>query len=545
MLHDLLRAEMGFEGFVIADYMALQHALERSKVAGDIGEVARLGLHAGLDLEAPFLWAYGEVLAAEVEAGRVPMAELNASVMRILTAKFELGLFEQPYAADGPITITPRTAEGAELAVELAERSVVLLENDGALPLRPGARIAVVGPLGHEARQQFAAYSHPIGREMFQFMAAGGLGNLEGTEAFRADPEGEDTASLDTEAYVRLRYEIRSLAEEIAAIGAADVVVEPGCGLRDRLDASAMDRAVAASREADVVVLALGGHSAAIGGGTEGEGTDTADIALPTVQRELAEAVAATGTPCVAVLIQGRAYPLPRAVLEARAIVVGTFAGQAGTRALARVLFGEVNPSGKLPYSIPLHGGQFPVFHYQRADSGYRRQAIIRGMQYLDMPSTPQYPFGFGRSYTRFDLSELAVTPEIDTAGVVDVSVTVGNVGDRRGAEVVQLYARINAAVVTQPEQKLAAFARIDLEPGESARVVFHVSADQFAFSGLDHRVAVEPNRVDFFVGASSDDRRLEGSVRVVGERRILRPADRTFLPTVEVANLTGRRSGR
>ena len=390
LLHDLLREEMGFEGFVIADYMALQHALDRSLVASSIGEVAALGLHAGLDLEAPYLWAYGEVLAAEVEAGRVPMAELDTSVLRILTAKFELGLFEQPYAAEGPIEIAPTTAEGADLAVELAERSVVLLANDGVLPLQPGLKVAVVGPLGHEARQQFAAYTHPVGREMYRFMESGGLGNLEGTENFRSDPEGPDTAELETEAYVRLRYGVRSLAEEVADLGGAAVVVEPGCDLRTPLEAGAFDRAVAAAQDADVVILALGGHSAAIGGGTEGEGTDTADVALPSVQRELADAVRATGTPCVAVLIQGRPYPLPASVLEAGAIVVGSFSGQGGTRALARVLFGEVNPGGKLPYSIPRHGGQFPVYHHQRADSGYRRHAVIRGMQYLDMPSTPR-----------------------------------------------------------------------------------------------------------------------------------------------------------
>ncbi len=535
LLTDLLRDEMGFDGFVIADYMALQHALERSSVASSIGEVARLGLHAGLYLEAPYLWVYGEVLAAEVEAGRVPMEELDTSVMRLLTVKFELGLFEQPYASEGPIDITAPTADGADLAVELAERSVVLLANDGILPLASGQNVAVIGPLGFEARQQFGAYSHPIGREMYRFMESGGLGNLEGTENFRSDPEGADTADLDTEAYVRLRYGTRSLAEEIGDLAGTDVVVEPGCGLRDHLEQGALERAVAVAREADVVILALGGHSAAIGGGTEGEGTDTADVALPDVQRELADAVLATGTPCVTVLVQGRAYPLPPSVLAARALVVGSFSGQAGTKAMARVLFGEVNPSGKLPYSIPRHGGQFPVFHYQRADSGYRRHAVIRGMQYLDMLSTPQFAFGEGLSYTSFDLSDFDVTAEIATDGVVEVGVAVTNVGDRAGAEVVQLYARVNAAVVTQPMQRLVGFARVALDAGANARVTFRLSADQFAFSGIDHRVAVEPNKVDLWVGANSDDRRLEGSVQVVGERRVLVPAARTFLPTVDV----------
>ncbi|CAN5707769.1 glycoside hydrolase family 3 N-terminal domain-containing protein [soil metagenome] len=535
LLHDLLREEMGFDGFVIADYMAMQHALDRQRVATGKGDIARMALHAGLDLEAPYIWGYGETLAAEVEAGRVPMAELDTSVLRILAAKFELGLFEQPFAQEGPITITATTAEGGDLANELAERSIVLLENDGTLPLAAETTVAVIGPLGHEAHQQFATYTYPVGREMYRFMASGGLGNLVGTDSFKAEPESPETAELDSEAYVRLRYGTRSLAEEIGE-HAAEVIVEPGCGLTDYLDDGAFDRAVAAARKADVVILALGGHSAAIGGGTEGEGTDTADIALPAVQRALADAIATTDTPRVTVLVQGRPYSLPPSVLDSAALVVASFAGQAGTQALARVLHGEVNPGGKLPYTVPRHGGQIPVYHYQRADSGYRREAVIRGMHYRDMSASPQYPFGFGRSYTSFELSDLEVTPQIGTDGVVDVALTVTNAGARAGSEVVQLYSRVNAAVVTRPAQQLAGFARVQLDPGQAARVTMQVSADQFAFSGLDHRIAVEPATVDLFVGASSDDHALEASVEVTGQRRILCPSDRTFLPTVSIA---------
>ncbi|WP_405181041.1 glycoside hydrolase family 3 C-terminal domain-containing protein [Nocardia sp. NBC_01377] len=543
LLHDLLREEMGFNGFVIADYMAMQHALDRQRVATTKAEVARMALHAGLDLEAPFIFAYGETLAAEVEAGRVPMAELDTSVLRLLTAKFELGLFESPYVPEGPVHVTATTAEGTEVADELAEQSIVLLENDGVLPLKSGAKVAVIGPLGHEAHQQFATYTYPVGREMYRFMASGGLGNLVGTDSFRAEAEGPETADLGCEDYVRLRYGVRSLAEEIAE--RADVVVEAGSGLTERLDDAAIDRAVAAARDADIVVLALGGHSAAIGGGTEGEGTDTADIALPAVQQELADAVAATGTPLVVVLVQGRPYPLPPSVLQARALVVSSFAGQSGTSALARALFGEINPGGKLPYTIPRHGGQVPIYHYQRADSGYRREAVIRGMHYRDMSATPLYSFGSGRSYTRFDLTDLEVTPRISTDGVAEVALTVTNVGDRAGAEVVQLYIRVNAAVVTRPAQQLAGFARVQLDPGRSARVTLRVSADQFAFSGLDHRIAVEPATVDLFVGSSSDDHRMDASIEVTGDRRILRPADRTFLPTVNVEAVAGSAPSR
>jgi len=284
-------------------------------------------------------------------------------------------------------------------------------------------------------------------------------------------------------------------------------------------------------------VLALGGASLWFAGErTEGEASDTADIALPAAQAHLAEAVAATGRPVVVVLVQGRAYTLPDVVSQAAAVVVSTYAGPWGPQGVAEVLFGQTNPSGKLPYSVPRHGGQIPVYHHQKAGSGYR-MPLPPGVDrhYLDRPATPLFPFGHGLSYTTFDLRDLLVDEEITTDGAAQIAVTVANAGDRAGATVVQLYLRVNTSGVTRSAQQLAGFARVELDAGKSRRVRFTVDATQLGYTNLARDFAVEPARVDCFVGFDSDDHRLQGSFQVTGHARVVPSADRTFLTEVRI----------
>ena len=228
---------------------------------------------------------------------------------------------------------------------------------------------------------------------------------------------------------------------------------------------------MAAAEASDVVVLALGGASLWFNGErTEGEASDSADISLPAAQTRLAEAVAATGTPLVVVLMQGRAYALPPVVQDAAAIVVASFGGPFGPAAVADVLFGASEPEGRLPYSVPRHSGQIPVYHHQRAGTGYRNPLPPDVPQlYLDMPATPLYTFGHGLSYTDFELDGLTAGDEFDTSGSVEISATVRNIGGRAGVAVPQLYVRVNSTGVTRPAQQLAGFARVELPPGGSA----------------------------------------------------------------------------
>ena len=202
------------------------------------------------------------------------------------------------------------------------------------------------------------------------------------------------------------------------------------------------------------------------------------------------------------------------------------------------MLFGAVNPSGKLPYSVPRHSGQIPVYHHQKAGSGYRNPLPPGVTQhYLDLEATPLWPFGHGLSYTTFALSDLDCGPDIDTDGTARISATVANTGDRDGAAVVQLYLRVNTTGVTRPAQQLGGFARVELAAGEQRRVTFEVDASQLAYTNLAREIAVEPARVDLFVGFDSDDRSLEGSFHVTGAPRVVPGAERSFLSTASIGS--------
>lgn len=540
VLQELLRDVLGFDGFVSSDYTTLEHIVTRQRAARTPGEAAGLALAAGLDTEFPTPYGYGDALVAEVEAGRVPVALVDRAVRRVLTAKFRLGLFENPYPAEH-IDVAAVADEGRELSRELARRAVVLTRNDGILPL-DGARtsIAVIGPHADAVSYQFPTYSYPAFRAMTVFMSSGGMGNMVGIDPHMAQWNDSVFAPVPVDDYVRDRLGARSLAEAVAS-HADGTRVATGSTLTQDLGDEAIAEAVAAARDSDVAVLALGGASLWFNGErTEGEASDSADIALPAAQVRLAEAVAATGTPLVVVLTQGRAYALPPVITEAAAVVIAPYGGPFGPDAVADILFGAVDPSGRLPYSIPRHGGQIPVYHHQRSGTGYRNPLPPDVSEhYLDGPATPLWTFGHGLSYTSFDVSATETSGGFDTAGSVEVSATVTNSGSRAGVAIAQLYLRADAVGVTRPAQQLAGFARIELEPGQARRVRFTVDATQLSYTGLDGRFGVDAADVEFSVRLSADAPATPPSeVALAGARRLLSAAERAFFSEVEVADV-------
>ena len=544
VLQGLLRETLGFEGFVSSDYGTIDKFVGHQRIAEDAAAAGRLAIEAGLDVEMPIEFGYGDILTSEVERGTIDVRQVDRCVWRVLRAKFAVGLFEHPYPAEH-IDVRTVAVEGADLSQELARRSIVLAKNDGILPLAPdGLSIAVVGPHADAPSLQFPTYTYAAWREANEAIISGELGTMNGaddvvTAWYAGISDGQDIHSL-----VQERYGAWSLAAEIGG-RVARVTTEPGCALTHDLEDADLERAVAAAREADVAVLALGGASLWFTGErTEGEASDTADITLPAAQVWLAEAVTATGTPVVVVLVQGRPYALPEVIRNAAAIVVAPYAGPFGTRSITDVLFGVVNPSGKLPYSLPRHSGQIPVYHHQKAGSGYRMPLPPGSSHYLDLEATPLWPFAHGLSYTSFGLSDLDCGPDIDSFGTARISATVTNTGDRSGATVAQLYLRVNTAPVTRPAQQLVGFARVDLAPGEQNRVTFEVDASQLAYTNLAREVAVEPARVDVFVGFDAHDRSLTGSFDVTGAPRAIAGADRSFLSRSHLATPTPSGAG-
>ncbi|MGW0086101.1 beta-xylosidase/alpha-l-arabinosidase [Streptomyces sp. NPDC003393] len=493
LLTELLRDRWGFTGTVVADYFAIDFLQTLHRVAGSPTESAHLALAAGIDVELPTLKCYGKDLAAAVRAGTVPEDLIDRAARRVLAQKCELGLLDEDWNPDLPTeSIDLDSAENRAVARRLAEESVVLLANpDGVLPLSPDTRIAVVGPRAADALAMLGCYSFP---------------SHVGTQHPETPMGIEIPTVLDA-----LRAELPD----------TKVTYTEGCGVSDP-DTSGFEEAVARTREADVCVAVLGDRSGLFGRGTSGEGCDVADLALPGVQGALLDALVGTGVPVVLVLLTGRPYALGRWDGRLAAAVQAFFPGEEGGPAVAGVLSGRVNPSGRLPVSVPrVPGGQ--PWTYLQPPLGLAGEVS-------SLDPTPLYAFGHGRSYTTFAWEDFenGERTEIGTDGSYDLSLTVRNTGDRAGAEVVQLYLHDPVAAVTRPDVRLIGYQRVELAPGESSRVRFRFHADLSGFTDRSGRRVVEPGDLELRLAASTADVRhtarltLTGPVREVGlERRL------------------------
>ncbi|GHI05567.1 beta-glucosidase [Streptomyces cellostaticus] len=493
LLTELLREDWGFTGTVVADYFGIGFLQTQHRVAADEADAALLALTAGIDVELPTLKCYGRPLVAAVREGRVPQALVDRAARRVLLQKCELGLLDadwQPEPA-GPVDLD--SAENRALARRLAEESVILLDNPaGLLPLAPDTRIAVVGPRAADALAMLGCYSFP-------------------SHVLTHHPE------------VPLGLAIPTVLDSLRAeLPDAKVTFASGCPVSDP-DTAGFEEAVARAAEADVCVAVLGDRAGLFGRGTSGEGCDVADLHLPGVQGALLDALVATGVPVVLVLLTGRPYALGRWHGRLGAVVQAFFPGEEGGPALAGVLSGRVNPSGRLPVSVPrLPGGQ--PWTYLQPPLGLAGEVS-------SLDPTPLYPFGHGRSYTTFAWEEFAgdEVTETGTDGSYDLSLTVRNTGERAGAEVVQLYLHDPVASVTRPDVRLIGYRRLELAPGECRRLTFRFHADLSSFTDRTGARRVEPGALELRLGPSSAEvrhtarLRLTGPVRVVGADRRLR----------------------
>ena len=496
LLTGILRERWGFDGIVVADYFAVRMLHQLHHVTADATGSAAAAVAAGLDVELPTAECFAAGLGDALDRGLLDVATLDESVRRVLRLKFALGVFESPYVDLEAIEIE-RPAERA-LAREVAEKSIVLLANDGALPIAASvARVAVIGPNAADPMALFGNYS-------FQNHVA---------SHFPEHPIDAAPTVLDA---LRDR------------LGAARVVYAEGCQIlraKGQLsdDRSGIAAAVACAQQADVAIVVVGDKAGHFRTGTVGEGTDASDLTLPGVQAEMLGAVLSTGTPTVVVLVNGRPFDLSQIAGRAAAIVEAWFPGQDGAAAIAAVLAGDINPSGKTTLGFARGAGAQPRF--------YDHKPLACGVPPLPA-FAPVFAFGHGLSYTQFEYAALSITPErIANDGCVDVAFTLRNAGSRDGEEVVQLYLHDPLASVTRPVQQLRGFARVALAAGATARVTFRVHADLCSFSGPDLARIVEPGRIDVAVGASSADLRLRGAFQIdgvlrrVGEDRVLSAA--------------------
>lgn len=482
LLNGLLRQRWGFDGVIVSDFDAVPE-LQLHGIAASPADAARLALAAGIDIDL-HSGTYLAELPALVRSGAVPMAQIDAAVRRVLAAKYRLGLFQNPFRYGDAQRLQQVTLSPAHraLARQAATESMVLLKNDAqTLPLRAGLRIAVIGPLADARRAM--------------------LGQMS------AEGEPQDV--------VTILDGIRAAAGKDAAVSFAQGVAVTGD------DISGIAAAVHAAAAADVVVLVVGEDETLFG-----EGNSRSDLGLPGRQLELAKAVAATGKPLVAVLVNGRPLTIPWLHDHAAAILEAWVPGDEAGPAVADLLFGKANPSGKLPMTFPRDVGQLPLYyaHLQTGRPWDPSTPVSRHytMHYVDAPNTPLYPFGHGLSYTDFSYGPVRLDSDrLPPDGVVHVSVRVTNSGSRRGSEVVQLYVHDEVASVSPPVRLLKGFQRITLAPGASTEVSFAIRPADLAFQRADGSIGTEPGGYQVYVGGDSTATRAAAFVltTATGER--------------------------
>ncbi|WP_334077502.1 glycoside hydrolase family 3 N-terminal domain-containing protein [Paenibacillus sanfengchensis] len=479
LLDGVLRGEWGFDGMVITDCGAIDMLASGHDSAEDGQDAAVQAIEAGIDMEMSGEM-FGKYLVEAVRNGRLDTAVVDQAARRVLELKFRLGLFEAPYADPNRAEQVIGSREHVELARKIAGEGIVLLKNEGGvLPLSAAGKIAVIGPNADTGYNQLGDYTSPQPRSKVTTVLGGIRGKL-------------------ADAPERVLY-------------------APGCRIKGD-SREGFELALSCAEQADTVIMVVGGSSARdfgegsidlktgaskVTGNTEsdmdcGEGIDRLSLRLSGVQLELIQEVHKLGKPLIVVYINGRPVTEPWIDEHADAILEAWYPGQEGGHAVADVLFGDVNPSGRLTLSIPKHVGQLPVYY-----NGKRS----RGKRYLEDDSQPRYPFGYGLSYTEFGYANLIVQPEcILPDGTAKVTVDVTNTGSRAGAEVVQLYVTDVASAVTRPAKELKGFRKVYLAPGESRRVEFTVGAEELEYIGRDYKPVVEPGEFRIHVGRHVND---------------------------------------
>lgn len=481
-LTGLLRDEWGFAGVVVADYFAIAFLRTLQRVVATDAQAAALALRAGIDVELPSLFAYGQPLIDAVNSCAVSESYVDRAVRRVLTQKLELGLLDADYAPEVSTPPALDTAEYRATALQIAREAVILLENRGSvLPLANTAKVALIGPLADDPYAMLGCYSFPA--HVGVHHPQKGLG-----------------------------VEIRTVLDELRSRHDAGVTFAKGCDVKAP-GREGFAEATSIAAAADVVVVVVGDKAGLFGRGTSGEGCDASDLQLPGEQAGLIEALLATKTPVVVLVMSGRPYALGAFADRAGAMVQTFFPGQLGGQAIAEVLEGTLNPSGHLPVGIPRDTGSQP--------STYLSPPLGLRSEVSNIDPTPLFPFGHGSSYTEATWGRVTCEAEQwPTDGEVEFSIEVINETGRHVEDVVQIYLHDPVAQVTRPDVRLVAYQRVALDTGTRGVVTFALHADLTSFAGSDGRRIVEEGQVELRVARSSSDVHHIISLTLVGGER-------------------------
>jgi beta-glucosidase len=482
LLTELLRNEWGFSGFVVSDYTGVSEMIAHG--IGDLKEVSARALDAGLDMD---MVSEGllTTLAASVREGRISEEQVTRACRRILEAKYKLGLFDDPYryGSEARAKSEVFTPENRAMARRIAAQSFVLLRNEGRLlPLKKQGTLALVGPLANSAVNMAGTWS-VAARQAESVSLLAGLQKAAGTRA-------------------RVLYAKGSNLDADPVLEANATLFGKGLDRDSRSEAALREEAVRIARQSDVIVAALG-ESAEM----SGEASSRVNIDIPQTQKDLLKALLDTGKPVVLVLFTGRPLVLTWESRHVPAILNVWFAGSEAGDAIADVLFGDVNPSGKLTATFPQHAGQVPIYYAHKNTGRPLTGQWFSKFQsnYLDVPNEPLYPFGFGLSYTTFDYGEVKLSAgEMTSRDTITASVEIANTGLRDGAEVVQLYIRDVVGSITRPVKELRGFEKVFLKAGERKTVSFHISVNTLSFYNADLKWVAEPGDFEIQIGTNS-----------------------------------------
>ncbi|MCE0464957.1 beta-glucosidase BglX [Pseudomonas uvaldensis] len=491
LMHDLLRKEWGFKGLAVSDHGAIFELIKHG-VARDGREAAKLAIKAGIDMSMNDS-LYGKELPGLLKSGEIEQSDIDNAVREVLVAKYDMGLFKDPYlrigkAEDDPADTYAESRLHRADARDVARRSLVLLENrNQTLPLKKSARIALVGPLAKAPIDMMGSWA-AAGRPAQSVTVFDGMARALGGESKLIYARGANITG-DKKVLDYLNF---------LNFDAPEVVDDP------RPAQVLIDEAVKAARNADVVVAAVGESR-----GMSHESSSRTELSIPASQRELIKALKATGKPLVLVLMNGRPLSLLEEKQQADAILETWFSGTEGGNAIADVLFGDYNPSGKLPITFPRSVGQIPTY-YNHLSIGRPFTPGKPGnytSQYFDDTTGPLYPFGYGLSYTEFELSDMALSSTtLNKSGKLDASVTVENTGKRDGETVVQLYIQDVTGSIIRPVKELKNFQKVMLKAGEKKVIHFTITEDDLKFYNAQLKYAAEPGKFNVQIGLDSQD---------------------------------------
>jgi beta-glucosidase len=551
LLDKLLREEMGFSGMTVSDYTSISELHTRLKLFETKTDAGERALTAGMDIELPSKDCYNDELMERFKSGALDMEILDRAVRRVLIAKFELGLFENPFPVTREeIELVYQDPNAKQIGLEAARQSIILLKNNGVLPLeRKKQKIAVIGHHATSTRALFGGYSFATLAENML-----GIGNTMAGVDFEkiSNPDKEQLGTVRNQ----YTYPGSKVHIELPEVDHLLKRLYPGiCNLLEQLrlecpqaeitysygyayagnDTSMHEEALAAAAEADVVILTLGGKHGWGMSCTTGEGIDSTNINLPESQESFIRKLAELKKETIAVHFDGRPISSDMADQHIDAIIEAWNPGQYGAEAITDVLFGDYNPAGRLPVSIAYNSGQIPIFYNHDNGSSYHVGTMNEFTSYTDCPREPRYYFGHGLSYTTFAYSNLQIDKdEYDADDRLEVSVDIMNTGDVYGEEVVQLYISDIYASVVRPVQQLAGFVRVPLKPQEKRKIVFTMNLSQFAFLDEDLKWKVEAGKMRVMVGASASDIRAHGEFRI-RENRYVDGVTRGFYALVNI----------